>query len=407
MKIRLAAILPLIWMSMNLAAQSKQQTQVDVVYLSSDLLGGRETGSEGEQMAAEYIIQRFQSIGLSPLPGNSDFRQEFKFKTLANPNNPHDTTAGKQLTGQNVIGFLNNQAPSTIIIGAHYDHLGWGAHGSLYTGDPAIHNGADDNASGVAALLYLAEKIIKSNYKASNYCFIAFSGEEYGLHGSKSFTEKMLNTVPGFNFMINMDMVGRLNEEKALVINGVGTSPAWKTLLDKYKNDLKLSTTESGVGPSDHTSFYLKDRPVLHFFTGQHTDYHKPADDSHLINYDGIVQISEYIYKLVTNDYGQEMLAFTKTKDTEGRKAAQFKVSLGVMPDYTYSDTGMRVDGVIDGKAGQQAGMVKGDIITRLGDMDIKDIYGYMEALSKFKSGDTTEIRVRRNNQEITLPVKF
>lgn len=388
-------------------AQTRQQIQVDVVYLSSDLLGGRETGSEGERMAAEYIEHRFKSIGLETLPTQSSYRQDFTFKTLANPKNPHDTTAGKTLFGQNVIAYLDNHAENTVIIGAHYDHLGLGSHGSLYTGEPAIHNGADDNASGVAALLFLAEKLSKSHYKASNFCFIAFSGEEYGLHGSKSFTEKLLTAVSGFNFMINMDMVGRLNEEKSLVINGVGTSPVWKELLEKYKGDLKLATTESGVGPSDHTSFYLKERPVLHFFTGQHTDYHKPGDDSHLINYHGIEQISEFIYKLVTTDYSQRSIAFTKTKDDEGRKAAQFKVSLGVMPDYTYTESGMRVDGVIDGRPGQLAGMQKGDIITKLGDLDIKDIYAYMEALSKFKPGDNAEMRLKRNGQEMILQVKF
>lgn len=402
----------LLWLLVNccsviLFAQTKQQIQVDVVYLSSDLLEGRETGSVGERMAADYIEHRFKNIGLKTLPNQSEYRQNFTFKTLANPKNPHDTTAGKSLHGQNVIGFLDNQALNTIIIGAHYDHLGLGSHGSLYTGEPAIHNGADDNASGVSSLLYLAEKLSKSNYKASNYCFIAFSGEEYGLHGSKSFTEKLLNSVSGFNFMINMDMVGRLNGEKSLVINGVGTSPAWKELLEKYKGDLKLATTESGIGPSDHTSFYLKDRPVLHFFTGQHTDYHKPGDDSHLINYQGIEQISEFIYQLVTTDSNQGSIAFTKTKDDEGRKAAQFKVSLGVMPDYTYTDSGMRVDGVIDGRPGQVAGMQKGDIITKLGNLDIKDIYAYMEALSKFKPGDSTEMRLKRDGQEMILQVKF
>lgn len=405
--IRLSTFFFSILLVLETIAQTKQQVQVDVVYLSSDLLEGRETGSEGERMAADYLVQRFKSLGLQKMPGESDYLQPFSFKTLANPKNPHDTTAGKELHGQNVIGYIDNRAANTVIIGAHYDHLGWGAHGSLYTGDPAIHNGADDNASGVAALLYLAEKIIASAPKSSNYCFIAFSGEEYGLHGSKSFTQNMLNNIPGFNYMVNMDMVGRLNQEKVLVINGVGTSPSWKTILEKHKADLKLSTTESGVGPSDHTSFYLKDRPVLHFFTGQHADYHKPADDSHLVNYDGIVQISEYIYKIISEEMGKEVLAFTKTKDDTGRKAAQFKVSLGVMPDYTYTDHGMRVDGVIDGRPGQVAGMLKGDIVTKIGDMDIKDIYGYMEALSKFNPGESTELRVRREGKDLVLQVKF
>jgi hypothetical protein len=209
--------------------------------------------------------------------------------------------------------------------------------------------------------------------------------------------------------MLNMDMVGRLNEENVLVINGVGTSPAWKPFLEgTNEQNLKLTTTESGFGPSDHTSFYLQDLPVLHFFTGQHTDYHKPSDDSELINYDGIVKVSDFIMDLISDLDGKGKLEFTKTKDeNEGRRASSFKVSLGVIPDYTYSGTGMRIDGATEGRAGHSAGLVKGDIILKIGELDIKDIYGYMDALSKFEPGSASVIQIKRGEEILDLKVTF
>ena len=203
-----------------------------------------------------------------------------------------------------------------MVIGAHYDHLGYGEEGSRHTGEPAIHNGADDNASGVAAMLFLAEKLAKSKKQKNNYLFIAFSAEEMGLHGSKHFVSIPTMPLEEVNYVINMDMIGRLNEEKTLVINGAGTSPVWKDVLNKVSVDgISIKTTDSGIGPSDHTSFYLKDIPVLHFFSGQHTDYHKPEDDAKLVNFEGLVSISNFIYTLIQNLNGEGKLAFSKTKD--------------------------------------------------------------------------------------------
>jgi len=325
--------------------------QVDVVFLSSDLLEGRETGSKGEQLAADYIASRFKTIGLNPAGSENTWFQSFDFTVK---DHPHAEGNGKPRTGKNVLGFLDNGAAHTLVIGAHYDHLGYGHSGSLHRGEPAIHNGADDNASGIASLLYLAEKLKNSSLKSNNYLFMAFSGEEFGLFGSKHFTSNSTLPIKNVNYMLNMDMVGRLNEENVLVVNGVGTSPAWKTFFEKTNGqNLKLTTTESGFGPSDHTSFYLQDLPVLHFFTGQHTDYHKPSDDSELINYEGIVRVSDFILDLIADLNTKGKLEFTKTKDeNEGRRASSFKVSLGVIPDYTYSGTGMRIDGATEGRAG-------------------------------------------------------
>ena len=382
-----------------------QKLQVDVVYLASNLLEGREAGNPGGELAAKYIASRFESIGLQPkgLGGSWFHPFDFQFKS-----NPHETTGGEQRIGKNVVGFLDNGAPNTVVIGAHYDHLGMGMPGaSLHVGDPAVHNGADDNASGVASLLFLAEYLKNSNLKNNNYLFLAFSAEELGLVGSKKFIENPSISLSNANYMLNMDMVGRLNEEKILAINGAGTSPIWKDALVKIQvAGIKIKTTDSGVGPSDHTSFYLKDMPVLHFFTGQHTDYHKPSDDSELVNYIGIYDVSMFIVALIKDLNDDGKLAFTKTKD-ESQQGASFKVTLGVMPDYVFDGEGMRIDAVMDDRPAKKAGLEKGDIVLQIGDVQVKTIYDYMDGLAKFKKGDKAKIKVKRKEEVLEKDVEF
>ncbi len=387
------------------AMNSNLQIQVDLVYLSSDLLGGRESGKEGERMAAEYIVSRFKEIGLQPIGEDGTWFQPFDFNFK---DNPHATEGAEERTGKNVIGYLDNGAQNTIVVGAHYDHLGMGIPmASLHTGDPAIHNGADDNASGVAAMLHLAELLGRSEAKHNNYLFIGFSGEELGLYGSKYFTNNPTIDLASINYMLNMDMVGRLNKERVLAVYGVGTSPAWMESLEKINNgNFKIKTTESGIGPSDHTSFYLKDIPVLHFFTGQHSDYHKPSDDSDLINYQGIKDVSEFLLQLVENFDSTGKFEFTKTKD-EQQQGASFKVTLGVMPDYVYDGEGMRIDAVMDDRPAKIGGIENGDIVIKIGDIEVKTIYDYMEGLSKFKKGDKTKVKVKRGKKTLTKEVVF
>jgi hypothetical protein len=377
----------------------------DVYFLAADDLGGRAIGTTGEQKAAEYLAQEFEKLGLTPM-GTDGFFQEF---TVSKPSNPHEEavigTDGAGVTGRNVVAFLDKKAEKTIVIGAHFDHLGMGGQGSLHRGDSAIHNGADDNASGTAALLALA-KIFKYETLKSNILFIAFSGEENGLWGSNYFVKNPTIDLKTVNYMINMDMVGRLNPEKSLAVHGVGTSPSFPPVLDPINADsLKLVPSESGVGPSDHTSFYLQDLPVLHFFTGQHADYHKPSDDADKINYEGLVQVVRYISRLIAGLDTEPKLAFTKTKDSSD--SPRFTVSMGVVPDYLYDGKGMRVDGVSEGKPAQAAGLQKGDIVIQLGDSTINDIMGYMRALSVFKKGDSTQVVLERAGQKIAAKVKF
>jgi len=380
--------------------------KADVTFLAADELGGRAIGTEGEQKAADYLAEEFKKSGLEP-KGTTGFFQPF---TVSKPTNPHEEavigTDGEGVTGRNVIGFIDNKSENTIVIGAHFDHLGMGGQSSLHRGDSAIHNGADDNASGTAALVALA-KLLKHEKHSSNFLFIAFSGEENGLWGSNYFVKNPTIELSTVNYMINMDMVGRMNEEKTLAINGVGTSPSLMPALDVVNADsLKLVTSESGIGPSDHTSFYLQDLPVLHFFTGQHGDYHRPSDDSDLINYEGLLLVVKYIDRLVDQLDAEPKLAFTKTKDSSG-DSPRFTVSLGVVPDYLYDGRGMRIDGVSEDKPAQAAGLMKGDVILQMGDSTIVDMMSYMRALSAFQKGDSTSLAFERAGAKLEAKVKF
>src|SRR6187399_3395892 len=242
----------------------------------------------------------------------------------------------KKRTGHNIIGYLDNGAARTVVLGAHYDHLGYGEDNNsmLRTGEKAIHNGADDNASGTAALIELARILKNTKQKNNNYLFIAFSAEELGLNGSKFFTEHPTIDFTKVNYMINMDMVGRLNDSSQTVtIGGYGTSPQWSTLVDpnNKKNPFVIKIDSSGTGPSDHTSFYIKDIPVLFFFTGTHMDYHKPSDDADKINYNGISKVVDYIKNIITATDGKDKIAFTKTREVHSGMRSSFKVTLGVL----------------------------------------------------------------------------
>ncbi|WP_417854071.1 M28 family peptidase [Xanthomarina gelatinilytica] len=385
----------------------KNKIKEDVAFLADDKLEGRETGTKGEQAAAAYIVERFKELGLQP-KGTEGFYQTFTFKPKKGPHGEVDyTNVGEDstITGTNVLAYIDNQAENTIIIGAHYDHLGYGSEGSLHRGDKEIHNGADDNASGVAVMLDLAGKLKTAN-SSNNYLFMAFSGEEMGLLGSNYFTKNATLDLSKANYMINMDMVGRLKQDSTLAVYGVGTSPRWKQTLSATNPGFKIVENESGVGPSDHTSFYLQDIPVLHFFTGQHDDYHKPGDDTEKLNYEGMDAISNYIFDVITELDKSGKLAFRKTKN-ESEETPRFKVGLGVVPDYLFDGEGMRVDGISEDKPAQKAGLQKGDIVIKLGDSAIVDMMSYMRALSVFQAGDSTQVVVKRDGKTVEASIQF
>ena len=368
----------------------------DVTYLASDELEGRETGTEGERLAADYLLTRFKDIGLKGIfSGDEPYFQYFKKTIKSNPHEAQPNPDDPVIMGKNVGAFLDKGQKHTIIIGAHYDHLGWGKEGSLYTGPPAIHNGADDNASGVAAMLLLASHF-KDKDLNYNLLFLAFSGEEKGLWGSNFFVDNSPLEMEDINFMINMDMVGRLNEDRQVAIYGTGTSPSWPRLMKSVRYPVfKQTIHESGMGPSDHTSFYLEDMPVLHFFTGQHEDYHRPTDDTHKINFDGITDITTFIAGIISGADQMKKLKFTKTKD-ESQQAPDFKVTLGVIPDYLFDGQGMRIDGVREGRTADVAGMKKGDVVVKMGDLQVVDMMTYMKALGAFEPGQKTKVVIVR-----------
>jgi hypothetical protein len=334
----------------------------------------------------------------------------FKDETKSSDIKLEVNISDKKRTGHNVIGYIDNGAANTIILGAHYDHLGYGEdHNSLYTGSiPQIHNGADDNASGTAALIELAKLLKKSKLKNNNYLFIAFSGEELGLYGSKYYTEHPTIDLTKANYMMNMDMVGRLNDSThGFTIGGYGTSPVWGETLQAKNKYLKINFDSSGSGPSDHTSFYRKDIPVLFFFTGAHSDYHKPSDDADKINYTGELMLLKYMYSVIEKTDKKGKLAFTKTREAQAQGKRSFSVSMGIMPDYTFSGTGVRADGISEGKAAAKAGLKTGDVIVQIGDFKIPDVQGYMQVLGKFKKGDATKVIVKRGAEEIVFDIVF
>lgn len=393
-------------LSINCFSQiNTQRIQSHLQVLASDSLEGRGTGTKGEQLASQYIQSQWKQIGIQPKGDLNSFTQKFTFKSGV-----HGT--GNEGIANNLVGYIDNQSATTIIIGAHYDHLGLGNQGSSLDANPQnkIHNGADDNASGVAGVIELARYFQTNKIKESaNFLFLCFSGEELGLYGSKYFTENPTIDLTKVGYMINLDMIGRLDPvSKSLAVSGTGTSPDWEPLLKSLATDqLHIKTDSAGVGPSDHTSFYLKNIPVLHFFTGSHSDYHKPSDDVEKINLDGEKEILQLIIRVIKKTDNQPKLSFLTTKNKSMGSARAFKVTMGVMPSYTSSEEGLKVDGVTEGKPAQKAGIQTGDLITQIGSFSIKDIQAYMDALGKFEKGQVVPVKVKRNKEMLEFNVTF
>lgn len=396
------------WVETDPAEQCNAQLlKKHISYLASDELEGRLAGSKAETKAANYLAKYFDGLKLKPY-NKSGYIQPFTYNVRLNP---HDTTSSIKNNGKNVVAFLDNKAAKTIVIGAHYDHLGRNEHhhSTLANSDGQIHNGADDNASGVAAVLELA-RIFSQNktQENANYIFACFSGEEDGLMGSKNLAENLKKEYPNVVAMINMDMIGRLDSLKNLVVGGIGTSPIFGQIIEKNKPaGFNISLDSNGIGPTDHTSFYLKDIPVLNFFTGTHTDYHKPSDDENRINYVGATAITDYVFRVANELAAQSNIPFTKTKVNTGKSVPKYKVTLGIMPDYSDSGDGLHVDGVMDKRPAQVAGIQAGDIITQIGTCTVKEVYSYMECLAKIKAGEDLPVTYKRDGKTYTTTVKF
>lgn len=279
-------------------------------FLASDKMRGRGTGSEGNRRAAEYISGQFEGYKLEP-KGTQGYYQSFTAKVTK------VTVADSVRPARNVVGFLDNGAKYTIVIGAHYDHLGEGRQGSSKDKDPEgkIHNGADDNASGVAGLLEIARYFSSGDVREPfNFLFIAFSAEELGLLGSKYFVNNPTVPLAGINFMVNMDMIGRYNPERGVGIGGYGTSASWPEIFKDVEGEVKFFTDPAGSGGSDHGSFYAKGIPVLFFHTGGHEDYHMPGDDPQKVNTRAEAAILDIQIQLIENAMKKAKLLFTEVQ---------------------------------------------------------------------------------------------
>ena len=310
----------------------------------------------------------------------------------------------------NVVGVIEGSDPvlknESIVIGAHYDHLGRGGEGSLAPRPGEIHHGADDNASGTAGVIELARIFSTQRPKLKRtLVFIAFGGEEEGLLGSNYYVNHPLMPLDKTVAMINMDMIGRMKDRK-LVIGGVGTAKEWRPLITTSANNaFELTMNEDGYGPSDHSSFYSKQIPVLFFWTGTHNDYHKPSDTSEKINYADEVRILSLVARIVSEvDSTDPRLTFTTAKSDPPRGGG-FRVYLGTIPNYADSNDGLLLDGIRDDSPAAKAGLKAGDKIVKISNREVKNVYDYTYALGEMKAGQEYVIEVMRGGEKLTLKI--
>lgn len=380
----------------------------DIFYLASDALGGRLTGTSGNDSAAAYIARRYAALGLRPM--SSGYLQRF----VARP-----ATRGQpspSLPTQNVFAVLPGRDPAMrgqyLVIGAHFDHLGTSTEGAM---DPeakgAVRRGADDNASGTAAVLELARLLAAAPTRRS-IIFANFSGEEEGLLGSAYFVEHSPVPIDSIDAMLNFDMVGRLRNDK-LIVYGVATAKELPSLLDSANAPvgLRLTAQGDGFGASDQSSFYAKDVPVLHFFTDLHDDYHRASDVPEHINAGGEARVV-IVAERVVREIGDrpERLTFTRAVAAApvGATREGSDVYLGSIPDMAGGDTpGLKLTGVRAGSPADVGGLKAGDVIVEFDGKPVKDLFEYSNALYAHKPGDEVGIVVLRGGQRVTLHVKL
>jgi Zn-dependent M28 family amino/carboxypeptidase len=379
----------------------------DIRYLSDDQLAGRMTGSPGADSAAAYLARRFEQVGLQPAAGG--WYQSF---TVAKEAPVAQSAQVGGLMGKNVIGLLPGHDPTlrneTVIVGAHYDHLGLGGFGSL---DPdstgRVHNGADDNASGAAMLIHIAARLAQAR-PARTVLFIAFSGEELGLLGSAHYVKQPVYPLSSTLAMINLDMVGRLKNGR-LIVYGSRTAKEFPALLDSlnWHAGFDLKAQGDGYGPSDQSSFYAAGRPVLHVFTDLHDDYHRTTDDWQKIDPEGFRRVSNFTVGLVTalaNRPGKlTPVDAPPPNHATATAIPAYGTYLGTIPDMTDNPGGVRLLGVRAGSPAEKAGLRGDDIITRIGELDIPDLQAMTNALRSHQPGDTVSIVIKRGNQVTTV----
>jgi Zn-dependent M28 family amino/carboxypeptidase len=389
------------------AAPAVERVTQDLRWLADDAREGRGVGTDGLDAAAQYIADAFAAAGLEP-GGTDGFFQPFELDANA-PALTHSSLGGEAV--KNVIGILPGRgalANETVILGAHYDHLGLGEGYQMSSRDSAplgkIHNGADDNASGTSALLEAARNLAaRPAADRRALVFIAFTAEELGLFGSKYYVNNPALPLEGSVAMLNFDMVGRLRND-SVTVGGTGSSPELAAALMAANEDhgLHIAEQETPWGSSDHAAFYPKNIPVLHFYTKLHGEYHTPADDSDFIEMDGIVRIAE-----LASDLAQDLatrtapVTYAVVVEPEPVNTGP-RASLGSVPDMTTSGIeGMRLDGVRAGTAAEKAGLQAGDVIISIGEITINGIYDLQTALTTYKAGDTVTIVFTRDGERM------
>jgi hypothetical protein len=379
-----------------------EQARADVRYLAQDAWQGRGVGTAGLDSAAVYLARRFEEIGLQPA-GTKGYFQPFEIDPTA-PAVAHSGIGAAHVT--NMVGILPGAGPlasETVVLGAHYDHLGLGGMGSL---DPdstgVVHNGADDNASGTAALLQTA-RILERRTAPSfrTIVFVAFTAEELGLIGSNHYVGHPARPNSSTVGMINFDMVGRLRGDSLQVI-GSGSAEELRTLLERVNRDYRLHLSLIGDpwGRSDHSSFYAAEIPVVHFFTNTHEDYHRTTDDWQKVNAQGVVTVARFAadlaWELATR---RERLAFVAVHPPQATGGGGYGAYLGTIPDMSESPGGVRLTGVREGSPAAAAGLQAGDVLVRIGDMNVKDLYDMTEALRSHAPGDVVKVVFLRDGE--------
>jgi Zn-dependent M28 family amino/carboxypeptidase len=346
-------------------------------------------------------------------------RQPSSFEIDMTVTGTADIIKNKAIT-QNVVALIRGNDPvlqsEVIVLGAHYDHLGMGGpdSGSRRPDTTAVHNGADDNASGVAALLEVMEMLAANkNTLKRSVLGIAFGAEEMGTLGSRYFTDHPLVDLDKITAMINLDMIGRLDSlTKSISIGGSGTAREFSDIIARYADmaDLRTQLTPEGYGPSDHASFYAQDIAVLSLMTGIHQDFHTPEDDIDKINFRGLKTVADFVYATIVDLANrQDVLVFQEAgPKSRPNMRRRFRVSLGIMPDIAATDIkGVRAIGVIPRKPAALAGMKKGDVIVAIEGKPVNGIYEYMHRLSDFKAGQRISVEVTRNGEKIVLSVQL
>lgn len=385
-----------------------EQPMAAVRYLADDALEGRLSGSVGERCAAEYIAGEFARIGLEPGGEGGGYFQPIELQSSVTAHVPLGI-------GSNVIGVLEGSDPllraQAVVLGAHHDHLGRGeVFGSLAgpeDGDDDIHNGADDNASGVGALIATAEALAEDP-PARSVVFVTFSGEEFGLLGSAHYVQNPAVSLDQTVAMLNLDMVGRL-EDDPLVVNGTGTAVEWGEILDRARVEygVPFARSPSGYGPSDHTSFYARDVPVLHFFTNVHGEYHRPDDHWELIDQSGLGQMARLVEGVVraASDRPEPVVHIAGAGIPPEEQPTGYGAYLGTVPDFAPADFGVRLSGVSGGSPAEEAGMQAGDILIRLGAYEIEDLYALTDALQQIEPGTEVVATYLRDGAEMRVMV--